>query len=261
MFSFLPGTLDEARLDRRKIQIKTNLPVYITMSTIPSRINNTMRIIKNFLDNVSGIEKVILNVPYRYNRWPNLKIDIPDIVNDNRLYVNRCEDYGPLTKFMPTLNLIPPESILIVCDDMCYKLDAFKDIAEIQEKRPYESFSFYVYEYGDSRVRVPQGADLISMYTANAMDFYDWFTLLKRKLGIKSYFETPCFFVDDQVIGWYFQYKNIPMVQVEAKHRNIYIKDCDKGPEHDNLNRQKGKNSRDNTMTGCHADLSKIFPL
>lgn len=269
MFSFLSGnsfTLDESKLDRRKIEINTTLPVYITMSTIPSRMKNTFRIIKNFMENVSGFEKLILNVPDKYNRWPHMKnLDLNHGIRDPRFVLNKTRDYGPLTKFLPTLDIIPPESILIVCDDMCYKLDAFRDIAEMQDRRLSESFSFYVYPYNphspQPHVFVPQGADLISMYTRNALGFREFFDELNKRTGIKSYFDTPCFFVDDQVIGWYFQYKHIPMVQVERKHRNIYIKNCDNPKESDNLNSQKGKNSRENTMEGCYRDLSRVFPF
>lgn len=272
MFSFfknLGTNMDESKLDKRKIDINTHLPVYITMSTIPSRMKNTFRIIENFMENVSGFEKLILNIPYRYNRWPQMKdIDVRHNINDGRFILNRTKDYGPLTKFLPVLEdkLVPEEAILIVCDDMCYQLDAFRDIAQIQDRRISESFSFYVYQYSPMnssgvKVDVPQGADLISMYARNAYYFPHWFYNLKRKLGIDSYFETPCFFVDDQVIGWYFKDNSIPMMQVERKHRNIYIKNCDKANPSDNLNNQKGRNSRENTMAGCYRDLYSVYPL
>jgi hypothetical protein len=266
MFGYSGTSINEKNLDKTDVVINTRLPVYITMSTIPSRFQNTIAIIRNFLQHVSGFEKIILNVPKKYKRWPNYKPNYNHSIRDPRFYLNVIEeDQGPVTKFLPALDLVPDESILIVRDDMCYKLTSFKDIAEIQDRRLFEAFSFYVYNYngrsGDYPVGVPQGADLISMYSRNAKPFRSWFSSIKDKLQLKSYFETPCFFVDDQVIGWYFQYYGIPMRQVEPTHRNIYIQDCDNAPEIDNLNRQKGKNSRENTMEGCYADLSKIFPL
>jgi heat shock protein HspQ len=266
MFGFSTNTINEKNLDNRNIRINTRLPVYITMSTIPSRFQNTIVIIKNFLAHVSGFEKIILNVPRKYKRWPNHVPDYRNNIRDSRFYLNVIEeDQGPVTKFLPALDLVPDESILIVRDDMCYKLDAFKDIAELQDRRLFEAFSYYVYQYNgktdDNKVGVPQGADLISMYSKNAKPFKSWFESIKDKLNLKNYFDTPCFFVDDQVIGWYFQYHGIPMRQVETKHRNIYIQNCDNAPEHDNLNRQTGKNSRENTMDGCYADLMNIFPL
>jgi hypothetical protein len=258
-------TLDETKLDNNHVDIDTHLPVYVTMSTIPSRMNNTFKIVKHFLNNVHGnLAKVIINIPYKYNRWPLHPVIIKHDINDSRFLINRTEDYGPLTKFLPSLSIIPENSITIICDDMCYKLDAFKDIAELQDNNRNKSYSFYVYPYGEKfgvPVLTPQGADLISMYTRNAQMFPQWFDDMKKSLKLSRYYNSPCFFVDDQVIGWYFQYNGIPLIQVDRKHRNIYIRDCDKSSKHDNLNMQTGKNSRDNTMKGCYNELNKVFPF
>jgi hypothetical protein len=251
--------INESNLDPRYISINTILPVYITLSTIPSRMNNTFVIIKHMLEHLSGIDKIIINIPYTYNRWPLHKIVIPNIVQDSRLLINRTKDYGPLTKFLPSLSIIPDESITIIADDMCYNLEAFKDIAERQDANRSKSYSFYVYNY--KNVNVPQGADLISTYTKNVNDFIEWFDKFRESLNLDKYFDSPCFFVDDQVIGWYFQYNGIPMLQVDRGHRMIYIKNCKTGPESDNLNRQIGKNSRDNTMKYCYQQLNDFYPL
>lgn len=257
-------TLDETKLDQEYVEIRTHLPVYITMSTIPSRMKNTFRIIKHFLEHVSGFEKIILNVPYKYKRFPHMIINCTNDIKDSRFLLNRTDDYGPLTKLLPSIDLIPENSITIVCDDMCYKLDSFKDIAELQDSERRKAFSFYVYPYSiDNKipVQVPQGADLISTYTGNLRNFKEWYERLNTKLKLKNYFDSPCFFVDDQVIGWFFQYNGIMMLQVDRKHRNIYIKHCDITSTVHNLNKQKGKNSRENTMSGCYRDLNKVYPF
>lgn len=261
MFNLLK-TLDETKLDHQKIHIETYYPVYITMSTIPSRMKNTFKIIKHFLKHVTGIKGVILNVPHRYNRFPLHVIDTNHDIDDPRFILNRTEDHGPLTKLLPSLDIIPEDSITIICDDMCYKLNAFKDIAEIQDRERNRAFSFYVYPYGEKTpVNVPQGADLISCNTRNLKHFKQWYSRLKEKLNIKDYFQSPCFFVDDQVIGWFFQSSGIPLMQVERKHRMIYIKDCDRTNQSHNLNQQTGQNSRENTMQGCYKQLWDAYPL
>lgn len=257
-------TLDETKLDPEFIEIRTSLPVYITMSTIPSRMKNTFKIIDHFLKHVTGFEKLILNIPYKYSRFPHLIIDTTHNIKDSRFILNRTEDIGPLTKFLPSIPLIPENSITIICDDMCYKLDAFKDIAALQDHERNKSFSFYVYPYSvDNKtpVHVPQGADLISTYSRNVSNFQEWYNKFRDELKIKKYYNSPCFFVDDQVIGWFFQYNNIPVIQVDRKHRNIYIKHCDRTTTSNNLNKQKGKHSRENTMKGCYQDLDKVYPF
>lgn len=260
-FSFL----NTSKLDKEHVHINTRLPVYITMTTIPSRMSNTIKIIKHFLKYVTGFEKIILNVPFQYNRWPDYKISIHNSINDPRFTLNRTQDYGPITKLLGSINIIPDESITIICDDMCYKLNAFKDIAEKQDQNLRKSFSFYIYPYknnkGTRNVMVPQGADLISTYTKNLDHFPQWFNSFKKFHHIDHYFTNECFFVDDQVIGWYFQSHGIPMEQVDRKHRMIYIKDCDISNKSDNLNNQKGKNSRENTMNKCYSALNAYYPI
>lgn len=261
-FTFLNTLL----LDKEYISIDTNLPVYITMTTIPSRMSNTIKLIKHFLAHVTGIEKFILNVPYQYNRWPEYKVSLSlDEITDPRFTLNRTEDYGPLTKLLGSINLIPNDSITVICDDMCYKLRAFKDIAEMQDKHRNKSFSFFVYPYknntGDKSVMVPQGADLISSYTQNLNNFPDWFNQFKQFHKVEHYYNNECFFVDDQVLGWYFQSHGIPMEQVDRRHRNIYIKNCDVSNKADNLNKQTGDRSRDNVMDKCYNALSAYYPI
>jgi len=263
-----PSYLDEAKLDTHDVRIQTHLPVYISMSTIPSRLNNTIKIIKNTLKHLSGIEQLILNVPYQYYRFPEFKVDenyIRNEITDNRFYLNRTRDYGPLSKLLPTLSLIPDNSILIICDDMCYKLSSFKDIAEKQAQYLNRSFTYFYYPYSQNNynhtINVPQGADMISFYTRNIQSFPEWFSGYLKTLGIDRYFDNPCFFVDDQVIGFFLQYMSIPIQQVDPGHRMIYIKHCDNAPKKDNLNKQIGKNSRENTMKYCYQDLHKAFSI
>lgn len=260
----LVSRVDTSKLDPSFVDIRTSAPVYVTMSTIPSRMPNTFKIVDHFLKHVKGVAKVIVNIPHRYKRWP-LLVPRPETYNtitDPRLIVQRTEDYGPLTKLLPSLPILPRDAIVIVADDMCYRLDAFRDIAELADRRRSEAFSFYVYPYGPGNgppngvsVDVPQGADLIATHTSNLEAFPRWFAAFKDKK--KTYFDSPCFFVDDQVIGWYFKTTQVPMVQVDRHHRNIYIKGCDIAPKHDNLNRQTGTRSRDHTMKGCFAEMQK----
>ena len=228
MFSFV----DSTKLDHTRVHINTELPVYITLTTIPSRLPNTIKIIKHFLKHVTGFEKIILNIPFRYERWPNYKVDTTNInINDPRFMLNMTKDYGPLTKIISSLNNIPDESITIICDDMCYKLNSFKDIAEMSDTYRHKAFSFYVYPFSENsngiNVMVPQGADLISTYSRNFNFFPEWWAEFRTYMGLTNYRDSPCFFVDDQVLGWYFQTQGIKMEQVDRKHRMIYIKGCD----------------------------------
>ena len=257
--------VDQHKLYQNNVVINTKLPVYITLSTIPSRMANTAVLIQHFLNKVSGFKKIIVNIPYRYERWPNMvpNVSVFDHINDPRFILNRCQDDGPLTKLIGSIDLIPPKSITIVRDDMCYDLTAFKDIAERQDVNPNKAFSFYVYDFnnGGNDVLVPQGADLISVYSYNLINFKKWLGNFIKTLELKEYRNTKCFFVDDLVIGWYFQVMGIKLKQMDRRHRMIYINDCEFSNQSDNLNRQKGENSRTNTMNSCYVDLNTFNPI
>jgi hypothetical protein len=259
--------VDESKLDSRKIIIRTRRPVIITMTTIPARLTNALKIIKHFLKHVQGVEKFILNVPYKYKRWPSFSVDVKHSIKDPRFVINRCEDVGPMTKFLPTLDIVQDNAILIICDDMCYKLDAFKDLAERQEMYPDRAFSFYVYDYkpessssssSGTNLKVPQGADLISVMTNNMRGFPGWFDNFVRRNKITDYKrDSDCFFVDDQVIAWYFHDSGIRMEQYERKHRNIYIKDCEMSDKTQNLNQQGGVSERTKVMERCFIQMDR----
>ena len=180
----------------------------------------------------------------------------------DRLLINRCKDYGPLTKLLPTLALIPDDCILIVIDDMSYQLDAIKHIAERQQLELDKAFSYYVYPYSPVGsagpvIQVPQGADMISMYGGQAKKFTGWFRrfLASSSLTEDSYAESPCFFTDDLLLGYYFQLEGIALQQVFPEQRNIYIPHCAVSPSKFNLNRQKGERSRDVVMARCYESL------
>lgn len=255
--------VDETRLDPQKVVIRTQMPVIVTLTTIPARMSNVFKIIKHFLANVQGVDRVILNIPYKYKRWPLLRVNVNHSITDPRFVINRCEDVGPMTKFLPALNIVPDNAILIICDDMCYKLDAFKDIAERAEIYPNRAFSFYVYDYkpetistDNPTIQVPQGADLIATTTNNMRRFPEWFQQFMDRNQITDYKrDSDCFFVDDEVIAWYFHDMRIPMDQYERKHRNIYIKDCEISDTRQNLNNQKGKAERGKVMEGCYRQM------
>jgi len=263
MFAPFKSYVNYDKLDKTDINIRTNLPVVITMSTIPARLPNALKIIKHFLKQVKGVDMFVLNIPWKYKRWPNLKVDVVHSITDPRFVLNRCDDIGPLTKFLPTLDIVPNNAIIIIRDDMCYKLDAFKDIAERQDRYRDRAFSFYVYEYKPENsfgksINVPQGADLISMTTSLVRHFPNWFQKFIDKYKLHDYNNSPCFFVDDLVMGFYFSDHNIPMEQYERKHRNIYIKECEVSDTSQNLNKQKGKNERKNVMSRCYNNFNQL---
>ncbi len=116
--------------------MKNNISFCISMSTIPSRISKISEIIENINKQTLKPEKIFLNIPNEYKRFPNQKISNNDLqkINFGNLEVIRCEDYGPGTKIMGSIKKIRNYDCVIIIDDdhiydvnMCeFFLEAFK---------------------------------------------------------------------------------------------------------------------------------------
>jgi hypothetical protein len=250
-------------MDSTKVVINTVFPVYISMTTIPPRLPNTVKIIKNFINNVSGFQKLILNLPLDYKKW-EINTFFRNSLNELRsitskhFQLNITSDIGPITKIIPSLDIIPKESILIICDDDCYHHEAFKIIAEHQDINHSKTFTFWKYPFENTDI--PQGVDLISFWTPNLENLKGyWRRTLKN---------SHCFYVDDLVIGEYLKYYGIQVEQLSRKWKFPFIPNCLNNTSTNNSNQslfsKDGEYSRDNSMAKCkmfidNADIDK-FP-
>ena len=116
------------------------------MSTIPSRIEN----IKDVLDNINNQtlkpNKIFLNIPYEYKRFSNQKINDEDLkkIKIENLIIRRCEDYGPGTKIMGSINEIRNfDCVILLDDDHLYD----KNICELflnEFQKKQINYSFYL---------------------------------------------------------------------------------------------------------------------
>lgn len=95
--------------------------LYISMTTIPSRMNKLVDILGCYLKLNLLPKKIFICIPYKSDRF---KIDyiIPDnllkFVEQNNIFkIIRCDDFGPATKLLGCLNEVPDNSNILVCDD------------------------------------------------------------------------------------------------------------------------------------------------
>lgn len=242
-------------MDSNHFNIETESPVYISLTTIPSRIRNTVEIIKNTLKHLSGFQKLILNVPVSYKKF-KITDEFHECVKqlsnirDSKFILNRTQDLGPITKLVGALSIIPEKCILIICDDDCYHHEAFKLIAEAQDSHHQNSFTFWKYTYpqmSTKKVDVPQGVDMISFWKPNLQGFQKYIQPLIR---------SPCFYVDDLVIGKFMQNNNIQIIQLERKWKWPFIPNCLSSNKNDeSLYGKTGNNSRAISMMKCFALL------
>lgn len=218
---------------------KANQKIYISLTTVPERLNNwdiAKQNLESLLHQNTLCEySVILNIPYVY-KMDNIEYTIlPELLQfaqDNpRLIINRVsEDLGPIVKITGALQVSQnPNDVLIVCDDdhiyhedmleyHLKKLIEYPDTAIgfhgdlIVEKRSwvedgvkkYVLFPFTTYfpVKNDVQVMIPGHWHSVSY----RRKFFDTDFLTPEVLGVCEN--------DDYLVGYYFKKKHIPIMMV-----------------------------------------------
>jgi len=118
----------------------------VSMSTIPSRIKSVYKTLDNIKKQKKQPEKIFLNIPYEYKRFKNEKIneqDIIDLKRDN-LVISRCEDFGPGTKIMGSIEEVKKyDCVIIIDDDHLYDENIFQIFVD-EFKKNKINYSFYL---------------------------------------------------------------------------------------------------------------------
>jgi hypothetical protein len=118
--------------------------IILSLSTIPNRLNNATienkigPVIKRLTTLSYPDYEIHLNIPY-VNIKSGEEYNIPEWLNNysDKLKIFRTEDYGSITKLIPTLKRITdPEQIIITLDDDLEYMDGF---IEYYLKQPYEN--------------------------------------------------------------------------------------------------------------------------
>lgn len=211
--------------------------IIISVTTVPNRLldpNEHMGArlgIKTLLEQSYKPYKVHFNVPSVY-KVTGEEITIPDwLIEYQKLHphleIYRTEDYGSITKILPTLERVTdPETIIITADDDLYYMDGLiEEHIKGREKYPDcaigfaglgaidHSCHFCTTLEKDTRVRILEGYKTVSY----KRKFFDLEEFKANFLG-KSW-------RDDEVLSAYMGFKNI--------HKMVlaYDKDTDFSPK------------------------------
>jgi len=150
--------------------------IYVSLTTIPQRIKNINKSIDSLLNQTKKPDKIFLNIPFKYRRFAETIKDeeIPKFAS-KIIEITRCEDYGPGTKLLGSLNKLEKNSLLILADDdhvyKDYMIEKFFNFFSIE---PNNAYSFYVHPLGN--FGVGQGADGFAVNTNHLRgieNFYD----------------------------------------------------------------------------------------
>ena len=150
--------------------------IYVTLSTIPQRLKNLNKSIQSLLKQTRKPDKIFINIPIKYNRFKET-VDSNQIpkFDSSIVEITRCEDCGPGTKLLGSLDKLKKDSLLIlVDDDHAYKDYMIEKFFHFYSRSPNNAYSFYVHPLGN--FGIGQGADGFAINTTHLKgikNFYD----------------------------------------------------------------------------------------
>jgi hypothetical protein len=183
----------------------------ISLSSIPSRFGSVKEVIKSLNKQSIRPNKIFLNIPYNYKRFPEIKdinLDIFKDIKDDNFEISRCEDYGPGTKLLGSINLLKNFDFVILVDDDHYyhqrMSEIFNKYFNLNKEQAYSFFTLKIYD-----LIMGQGADgfLINTNHLNGiLDFYNKY--------VRDY--KYCFLNDDFWISMYLnKFKKKSVISLE----------------------------------------------
>ena len=150
--------------------------IYASISTIPARVKNINKSIESLLNQTKKPDKIFINIPLKYKRFAEtINEDHIPKFDSEIIEITRCDDYGPGTKLMGSLNKLKKNSLVILADDdHIYKNYMIEKFFDYYSKAPDNAYSFFVYPINN--FPVGQGADGFAINTNNLKGiktFYD----------------------------------------------------------------------------------------
>ena len=190
--------------------------IYISISTIPPRLKNLNESVNSLLNQTKKPDKIFVNIPFKYRRFNEaIKDDEIPKFDSSVVEITRCEDFGPATKLLGSLNKLEKNSLVILADDdHVYEDYMIEKFLYFYSKAPNNAYSFYVHPLG--KFGIGQGADGFGINT----NFLDGIKNFYNKV-VKDYKEL--FLYDDLWISYflYFFKKNkILSLQEHLKKNN-----------------------------------------
>ena len=177
--------------------------IYVSLSAIPQRLKDLKKTVESLLKQTRKPDKIFINIPYKYRRF-NETIEENQIpkFSSSLVEITRCEDCGPGTKLLGSLNKLKKNSLVILADDdNVYEDYMIEKFFYFYSKAPNNAYSFYVHPLGN--FGIGQGADGFAINTNHLKGIKDFYGKV-----VKNYKEL--FLYDDLWISYflYFFKKN-----------------------------------------------------
>jgi len=150
--------------------------IYVSLTTIPRRVKYLRKTVDSLLKQTKKPDKIFLNIPLRFKRFKEfINDDQINFYDKGIVEIVRCEDCGPGTKLLGSLDKLKKNSLIIlVDDDHIYKDYMIEKFNFYHSKALKNAYSFYVHPLGN--FGVGQGADgfaINSDFLNGIKKFYD----------------------------------------------------------------------------------------
>jgi hypothetical protein len=109
----------------------------ISLTSIPSRFKTLPAIVYEF-EKRQNVDEIWVNIPYKYNRFPDVEVVVPDFSMCSKVVLNRCTDYGPGTMYMGPANSekCDADLVIVVNDDTKYPDNLSTKLVELYTEDP-----------------------------------------------------------------------------------------------------------------------------
>ncbi len=119
----------------------------VSLTSLPSRIDNLNQTLLSIQNQSVKPDKVFLNLPYKFKRFPNYSFTSEQInkISKYELEISRCEDFGPGTKLMGSLNKMYDnfDCVILIDDDHIYHEKMFEILIDNFNKEQI-NYSYYL---------------------------------------------------------------------------------------------------------------------
>jgi hypothetical protein len=118
---------------------RAGVKVVVSFTTLPHHLDKLRETIGSLVAQSLNPDAIYINVPEGKNKRTGEQYEVPKylmVMDIDKVTVNRCEEYGPLTKLFPTLlHERDPDTIIItVDDDKIYPAELIRTLAWHIEK-------------------------------------------------------------------------------------------------------------------------------
>ena len=158
----------------------------VSLTSLPSRIDNIYETIQSIENQTLKPNKVFLNLPLNFKRFPEYNFTTNQIskLSKYNLEISRCEDYGPATKLMGSLNKINKEydCVILIDDDHIYHERVFEIFID-NFKKEKVNYSYYMNKIFNIRNGQCSDGFLINVKLLDEIeDFYEKYVKKSRNM-------------------------------------------------------------------------------